>query len=58
MFSSAVSTVPHGVTPPAQLLCVPMTRLPETSARVAMRGWPAAGPDSAITVERAEMRRL
>jgi len=56
-FSSQVSTVPHGVTPPAQLLSMPRTRRPVGSAAVFSRSLPAAGPDSRIGVS-AVMRRL
>ena len=57
MFSSAVSIVPHGVVPPAQLLNVPNDRVPVGSALVRMRGWPAAGPEMRIGAL-VEMRRL
>ncbi len=43
--------------PPAQLLIVPMTFVPVGSADVRMRGWPAAGPEMAIGVSSAVMRR-
>ena len=57
MFSSAVSIVPHGVVPPAQLLKVPNERVPVGSALVCMRSCPAAGPAMRIGAL-AEMRRL
>ncbi len=43
-FSSPDRTVPHGVVPPAQLLSVPLIRLPDGSAVVCSRACPAAGP--------------
>jgi hypothetical protein len=45
-FSSPESTVPHGVTPPEQLLSVPMTVVPSGSAAVRNAAEPAAGPVS------------
>jgi hypothetical protein len=43
-FSSPESTVPHGVTPPEQLFCVPRTVRPDGSADVLRNFEPAAGP--------------
>ena len=57
MFSSAVSIVPQGVVPPAQLLSVPNERVPVGSALVFMRSLPAAGPEMRIGAL-PEMRRL
>ena len=57
MFSSPVSTVRHGVTPPAQLLSVPSTVRPSGSALVRTRASPAAGPVRVIGVV-AVIRRL
>jgi hypothetical protein len=56
-FSSPLSTVPHGVTPPAQLFSEPSTRRPVPSAEVRSSGSPAAGPVSSIAVV-AVVRRL
>jgi hypothetical protein len=56
-FSSPLSTVPHGVTPPAQLLRVPSTVRPTGSAVVRSRRSPAAGPSSRKGVE-AVIRRF
>ena len=56
-FSSPVSTVPHGVTPPAQLLSIPLTRRPLGSSLVCSSGSPAAGPVRRMGVV-AVMRRL
>jgi hypothetical protein len=56
-FSSPDRTVPHGVTPPAQLFCVPSTRLPVGSADVRRYVDPAAGPCTVNGVV-SVMRRL
>ena len=56
-FSSPVSTVPQGVTPPAQLFSIPLTRRPVGSSLVLSRSSPAAGPVRRIGVV-AVMRRL
>ena len=56
-FSSPESTVPHGVTPPAQLAKVPATVRPVGSAGVLTKSVPAAGPVSVNGVS-AVMRRL
>ncbi|MBB5111122.1 hypothetical protein FHU28_000961 [Micromonospora echinospora] len=57
-FSSPESTVPHGVTPPAQLFNVPMTVRPFGSAAVRSQADPAAGPVSSNFVASAVTRRL
>ncbi len=49
-FSSPDSTVPHGVSPPAQLLRVPSTRVPVESAVVRSASCPAAGPSRTSSV--------
>src|SRR5699024_7658117 len=56
-FSSPESSVPHGVSPPAQLPRVPSTVVPEGSSTVLSRSPPAAGPVSANS-SRSRMRRL
>jgi hypothetical protein len=56
-FSSADSTVPHGVVPPAQLSSMPSTVVPAGSADVRNEALPAAGPVSRHGVV-AVMRRL
>jgi hypothetical protein len=45
-----MSTVPQGVLPPAQLLMVPKIFVPVGSALVISRWWPAAGPETRISV--------
>ncbi|BCJ48992.1 hypothetical protein Asp14428_04670 [Actinoplanes sp. NBRC 14428] len=50
--------MPHGVTPPEQLLSVPMAVVPFGSAAVRSQVEPAAGPVKANGVRRAVMRRL
>jgi hypothetical protein len=57
-FSSPDSTVPHGVTPPAQLLSVPTTSRPAGSAAVRTNGDPATGPVNRKVVDSAVIRRL
>ncbi len=49
--------VPQGVTPPAQLLSMPVTRVPVGSSLVFIRSAPAAGPRISIGVV-AVTRRL
>ena len=57
-FSSPDSTVPHGVTPPAQLFWVPSTHRPVGSAAVLSSAEPAAGPVKANFVPDRVIRRL
>ncbi|CPU67759.1 Uncharacterised protein [Mycobacteroides abscessus] len=48
--------MPHGVVPPAQLLSVPSTRVPDGSATVLTRSDPATGPVRRNSVVRCTRR--
>ena len=49
--------VPQGVMPPPQLAMVPLTFVPVGSSLVFIIGWPAAGPETPISLKLV-MRRL